>query len=141
MRIGTKSAQAAVVLAGVLTLVPATGAAAQTPAPAPAAAESAAVRSYIFNATWITFEAGLRLQVKPTDYGRNNARFNVDTAWNQVLAKAGRRPLTSAQYSSLYKQFRCHTEIARYKPYWNLESWRPNVSYAAVKAAFCNPQR
>lgn len=38
-------------------------------------------------------------------------------------------------------QYLCHidSQVARVKPSWNLESWRPNVGYPATLAAGCNP--
>ena len=38
-----------------------------------------------------------------------------------------------------YNQLLCHRDFAPFKTTWNLDSWRPNVSYAATVAALCNP--
>jgi hypothetical protein len=38
-----------------------------------------------------------------------------------------------------YDQIRCHWDFAPYKNPWNIDSWRPNVGYAATVAALCNP--
>lgn len=38
-----------------------------------------------------------------------------------------------------YNQLLCHRDFAPFKTPWNLDSWRPNVSYAATVAAVCNP--
>jgi len=38
-------------------------------------------------------------------------------------------------------QYLCHidSQVARVKTSWNLDSWRPNVGYAATLLAKCNP--
>jgi len=47
----------------------------------------------------------------------------------------------SAQYegNKFYNQLRCHVDIAPFKSPWNLDAWRPDVSYSNVLAAACNP--
>lgn len=96
---------------------------------------------YVSNAYWTTGAAGLILHSAPTAYGRNNALDNARTAFDQAIRKAGRRPLTTGQYDAVFKQFKCHSQIARQKPQWNTESWRANVSYVDTLRAFCNPPR
>lgn len=42
--------------------------------------------------------------------------------------------------TTMYDQLICHVRnIGRAKQPWNLEPWRPNVGYAAVVVAGCNP--
>lgn len=38
-----------------------------------------------------------------------------------------------------YNQLLCHRDFAPFKTPWNLDSWRPNVSYWDTVAAACNP--
>jgi hypothetical protein len=38
-----------------------------------------------------------------------------------------------------YDQLRCHVDTAPFKSPWNLDDWRPDVSYTDTLAAFCNP--
>lgn len=47
----------------------------------------------------------------------------------------------SAQYegNKFYNQLRCHVDIAPFKSPWNLDAWRPDVSYSSVLARSCNP--
>lgn len=46
----------------------------------------------------------------------------------------------SAYHGQKYRdQLVCHVANAWTKRPWNLESWRPNVGYAATVAALCNP--
>ncbi|WEK60077.1 MAG: DUF2599 domain-containing protein [Candidatus Microbacterium colombiense] len=41
--------------------------------------------------------------------------------------------------NKFYNQLRCHVDLAPFKSPWNLDSWRPDVSYSNVLAAGCNP--
>lgn len=41
--------------------------------------------------------------------------------------------------NKFYNQLRCHVDIAPFKSPWNLDAWRPDVSYSNVLAAACNP--
>lgn len=47
-----------------------------------------------------------------------------------------------ANTDGLQDQYLCHPQsgIARVKGTWNLERWRPNVSYAKTLTALCNPK-
>ena len=39
----------------------------------------------------------------------------------------------------LRDQYICHQQFAFFKDRWNLDEWRPDVSYPATVAAGCNP--
>lgn len=41
--------------------------------------------------------------------------------------------------NNLHDQLACHAYNAGFKSPWNLETWRPDVGYAATVAAACNP--
>lgn len=41
--------------------------------------------------------------------------------------------------NKFYNQLRCHVDVAPFKSPWNLDAWRPDVSYSNVLAAACNP--
>jgi hypothetical protein len=41
--------------------------------------------------------------------------------------------------NKFYNQLRCHVDIAPFKSPWNLDAWRPDVSYSNVLARSCNP--
>lgn len=41
--------------------------------------------------------------------------------------------------NKLYNQYRCHYNFVSKSEEWNLEEWRPDVSYANVVLAGCNP--
>ncbi|MDD6186627.1 MAG: DUF2599 domain-containing protein [Oscillospiraceae bacterium] len=40
--------------------------------------------------------------------------------------------------NNLYKQYKCHYNFASRLSQWNLEEWRPDVSYAQIVAKGCN---
>ena len=46
---------------------------------------------------------------------------------------------TTYQGQKYRDQLVCHVVNARGKTPWNIDSWRPNVGYAATVAALCNP--
>lgn len=58
--------------------------------------------------------------------------------WNDALAMAGRRPYSTATYSSMYEQLRCHLALAVKTPY-NLDTWRPKVPWLSELRHLCNP--
>ena len=142
-----KTTRGAAILAGAMTacLMGVPAASPATAAPAPVAAQTAAPAgstatvTFVLRAWWETTTRGPRLRVEPSQYGRTHAFYEPGRAWDQALDKAGRKPLSSAQWTSLYNQFRCHAKMAQDKPTWNMESWRSNVGYQATLAAACNP--
>lgn len=107
--------------------------------PASFAATPAAAQALIDSTAWLTDPKGPRLAVFPTDYGRydapNSARL---AAWNEVIAL-----VPSVNRNNMKNQFLCHFDFARVsdpdKASWNLEQWRPDVSYTATVLAGCNP--
>lgn len=36
-------------------------------------------------------------------------------------------------------QYICHQQFAYLKSSWNLDEWRPDVSYASTVTSLCNP--
>jgi hypothetical protein len=111
-----------------------TAAAAPTaPAPRP--------RSLVRRARWQRTSQGFRLRVQPSTYGRRHAVGAAATALAEAISAAGREPvsLAASQRQALTRQLRCHAEFATTKPRWDLEAWRPDVSYAQTIIALCNP--
>ena len=98
---------------------------------------------------WQASYGGYTLKVYPTWWGRYGVypTLGVGTYvwlrsafWNEVKAKtAGTREETS----SMRDQFYCHVDVVRIrypnKESWNLDTWRPKVSYAKMVARQCNP--
>jgi hypothetical protein len=97
--------------------------------------------SYIKGAYWTHPPEGYRIVVDPTLFGRNHASDNPPRALAEALADAKPAPfhMTPKIRDSLTKQMRCHAEFAQTKDRWDLEQWRPDISYDGFIAAFCNP--
>lgn len=75
-------------------------------------------------------------KVKPTAAGRVAAEWiHISFGWPQAKSQG------VPNYEKLFEQYLCHplSQVARVKPTWNLDGWRPNVSMAATMAAACNP--
>lgn len=83
---------------------------------------------------WGTREGGESLAVTPSAWGRVSGQTGYALGWADVV-----RLEPGADTSVMEKQFRCHQLGAPDKATWNLEPWRPDVSYLAYVAARCNP--
>ena len=83
---------------------------------------------------WGVREGGESLAVTPSAWGRVSGQTGYALGWADVV-----RLEPAAQTPVLEKQFRCHQLGAPDKATWNLEPWRPDVSYLAYVAARCNP--
>jgi Protein of unknown function (DUF2599) len=107
-----------------------------SPVPAPPGAAA-----LVATAHWSATSAGFRLHVRPSHYGRAHAAGRPGLALEQALRAAGTRPLaiTTGIRQSLTNQLACHAEFATRKPWWDLETWRPDVGLAATVLAACNP--
>lgn len=90
--------------------------------------------SVVAGTEWGTREGGESLAVTPSAWGRVSGQTGYALGWADVVR---REP--TAQTSAMEKQFRCHQLGAPDKATWNLEPWRPDVSYLAYVAARCNP--
>jgi hypothetical protein len=81
---------------------------------------------------------GWRFYVYPSVWGRVGAGVAARTAaWNEAKSY-----YSGMNTGGLADQFYCHFDgrlVTFAKGSWNLESWRPDVSYAATVAAGCNP--
>lgn len=101
-------------------------------------------KDLISSASWASSSQGWTLKVIPTTWARLNAGgYAVGVAgWNELYSKYKNRGLNT-NLDGMRDQFICHQQIvairAPNKPSWNLDEWRPNVSYAATVAAQCNP--
>lgn len=90
---------------------------------------------------WTHPADGFRLHVHPTVFGRTVADQHSARALGQAVRLARPTPLrlTTAVTDSLRNQLRCHAMFAPHKPVWNLEAWRPDVSYTSTVLHACNP--
>lgn len=79
---------------------------------------------------------GTTWAVQPSAYGRAAAEW-IHSTWG--WPEAVRKGVPSRQ--GLKEQYLCHpmSQVARFKSYWNLDSWRPTVGLPATIAAGCNP--
>jgi hypothetical protein len=110
------------------------GGAVNPPAPAP---------PYVDHTVWTQWLGMPRLRVFPTPAGRATSRRPEtasagEEAWSEVLALS-----PTADTPGMRAQFVCHWQYAERaqpgKVSWNLEPWRPVVSYDDMVAAECNP--
>ncbi len=94
----------------------------------------------ISSAKWKRRSEGWTLMVSPTKWARANApRYSVGVAgWNELYAKYKNKGLNK-NLGGMKKQYICHQQFAFFKSTWNLDEWRPNVSYAQTVNSKCNP--
>ena len=96
----------------------------------------------IDSAEWLQRDEGWTLSVTPTLWARANAPGYLIGVWgwNELYDKykdVGRGINTNI--GGLRDQYICHQQFAFFKDRWNLDEWRPDVSYPATVAAGCNP--
>lgn len=122
----------AVVLVGI---VMAGRAVLDSPSTPGAAAEDRAPRQFILVVTPEGTAEGTVYHVRPTRAGRLAGRPQLDTAWRQAVARG------VPDRANLRQQFLCHplSVVARAKPTWDLETWRPAVGGLRTMLAACNP--
>ena len=78
---------------------------------------------------------GSTLSITPNGtYGIGSAQAIL----NEALSIAGQPPYSPAVYSSLMEQLECHLALVVKKPY-NLDTWRPSVSWIIELKDLCNP--
>jgi len=96
----------------------------------------------IDSAEWLQRDEGWTLSVTPTLWARANAPGYLIGVWgwNELYDKykdVGRGINTNI--GGLRDQYICHQQFAFFKDRWNLDEWRPDVSYPSTVAAGCNP--
>lgn len=92
---------------------------------------------------------GYTLEVYPTQWGRFNVWLWFGPALYGSIRKAfyyemnSKTPGKREETASMRDQLYCHIDAVRlkdpHKKSWNLDTWRPNVSYARMLRASCNP--
>ncbi len=87
---------------------------------------------------WWNPAGGWTLSITPTGLAQAWGTQATSRVWNDALAIAGTRRLSSYAYSSLYEQLKCHLWYTFKTPY-NLDSWRPVVSWWYQLHTGCNP--
>ncbi|ORB31346.1 DUF2599 domain-containing protein [Mycolicibacterium parafortuitum] len=112
-------------------------------APVAAAAPADTPPPYIDHVTWAKWGDLSSLRVYPTPAARRASGHAgtqplAQAAWNEVLTLS-----PDAAIPGMWEQFLCHWNLAEFaqpgKTSWNLEPWRPEVSYEEMVAKRCNP--
>ncbi|MFS1000861.1 DUF2599 domain-containing protein [Enterococcus casseliflavus] len=69
----------------------------------------------------------------------NGGAAHIGNAWNKLLPKY-KNDKNWKNTNGMLDQYLCHAQWASgMKTPWNIEPWRPDVSYAATVAKACNP--
>lgn len=98
----------------------------------------------ISSASWASHTEGWTLQVTPTAWARSLAGGYLpgDSGWDELYSKYKNNGLNT-NLDGMRDQYICHQQIvavrAPGKATWNLDEWRPNVSYVDTVNASCNP--
>ncbi len=133
-------------LAALITAVTALSLAAPLLAPSAAQAFSLCPQK-VSRAVWAHGWAGWTLKVYPSVCGRLTAAVDPRAVFDQAIdtaaAPAGEPARWDPDAGSMYEQFRCHAWGAQIvdptKPSWNLDTWRPLVSWSTEIRYACNP--
>jgi hypothetical protein len=92
---------------------------------------------YIESAHWFYRDYQWSLSITPTTCARRTQDLGTPFIWNELT-----RDYSNSRYwkntHGMRHQLICHMEIARDKPQWNLEPWRPDVGYSKTLEAGCN---
>jgi hypothetical protein len=78
------------------------------------------------------------LSLTPSACGRYINASETAYMFYEVVKKFGQSEHWSNN-RGMINQLTCHLYIAREKPEWNLEPWRPYVGYSKTVATGCNP--
>jgi hypothetical protein len=103
------------------------------------ALESQACESYIERGTWVYRYSEWTLELTPTECGRQVSSDNTAFMFYEMSKKFGGSPYW-VNARGIINQLTCHLVIARDKPTWNLDPWRPYVGHVTTVAVECNPQ-
>lgn len=92
---------------------------------------------YIETAEWFRRDYEWSIAITPTPCARETQPEQTPYLWDELT-----RDYSNSGYwkntHGLRHQLICHLAIARDKPQWILEPWRPDVGYAKTLAAGCN---
>lgn len=103
-------------------------------------------KDLIKSAAWTESEDGWTLEVTPTNWARKFAGGYLPGAagWDELLEKYrdDGRGIT-INLDGLRDQYICHQQVVAIvepeKPTWNIDEWRPDVSYLQTVNERCNP--
>ncbi|MHC8371846.1 DUF2599 domain-containing protein [Pseudomonas sp. MDT1-85] len=92
---------------------------------------------YIESAQWFYRDYQWAFAITPTPCARKTPPEGTPYLWDELS-----RDYSNSRYwkntHGLRHQLICHLAIARDKPQWILEPWRPDVGYAKTLEAGCN---
>lgn len=92
---------------------------------------------YIEKARWFRRDYEWVLSITPTPCARRTQSGTTPFLMDELL-----RDYSNSRYwkntHGLRHQLICHLAIARDKPEWNIEPWRPDVGYKITLEAGCN---
>ena len=109
-----------------------------TTPPAGSSGSSGSHPKYVVAARWLARPLGATLSITPTGYAQTVGISAASGVWNNTFTLVPYRPYSSAVYHSLYEQLQCHL-FFRFKTPFNLDTWRPSVSWVSELRHRCNP--
>jgi hypothetical protein len=93
--------------------------------------------TYIEHGTWVYRYNEWTLELEPSACGRMVNPENTAHMFYEMAKKFGGSPYWQ-NTRGMINQLTCHLVIARNKPTWNLDPWRPYVGHNATVSAECN---
>lgn len=94
--------------------------------------------TYATNAWWVYGKYGATLRITPSGIAQAIGPPAAQGIMNNALSIAGWPPFSNSVYNSMMEQLECHL-ILRIKTPYDLDSWRPSVSWATEIHDECNP--
>lgn len=106
--------------------------------PAAKSAASIPTLTYAENAWWVWGPFGGTLRITPSGIAQAIGISAAQGVMNNAVQIAGWPPYSSYVYNSMFEQLQCHL-LVRLKTPYDLDSWRPSVSWATEIRDECNP--
>jgi hypothetical protein len=94
--------------------------------------------TYATNAWWVYGPYGGTLRITPSGVAQAIGLSAAQGIMNNALQIAGWPPYSQSVYNSMFEQLQCHL-LVRFKTPYDLDSWRPSVSWATEVYDECNP--
>jgi hypothetical protein len=99
---------------------------------------SASATTYARNAWWITRPLGQTLRITPSRWAQVEGISAASGVMSNTIRIAGWPAYSNAVYKSMFEQLQCHL-LVRLKTPYDLDTWRPSVSFATEVKDKCNP--
>lgn len=95
--------------------------------------------SYFNSITWITRSDGRSLSVTP----KNALLIAKEASWSELVRYFQYHPFYTSEpnptkLTSLYNQYVCHVDYAKFKTPWNIEPYKPDKGYWQFVNSLCN---